>query len=75
MNWYSICSKVFGFDKIFKLMQEIFIPLSAKFFTIMGMTGFDCKISRIISMSSHEIDLVKRDFTTINGEDNYALAA
>jgi len=26
-------------------------------------------------MSSHEIDLVKRDFTTINGEDNYALAA
>ncbi|GEM_PF-5620243 len=41
----------------------------------MGMTGFDCKINWIISMSSHEIDLVKRDFKAINGEDNYALAA
>ena len=41
----------------------------------MGMTGFDSKISRIISMSSHEIVLVKIDFTFLNGENNYALAA
>jgi len=41
----------------------------------MGMTGFDSKVSYVISMSSHEIVLVNHDFTFLNGENNYALAA
>ena len=51
------------------------ITINKFVYFIKGMTGFDSKISRIISMSSHEIALVKIDFTFLNGENNYALAA
>ena len=49
--------------------------MQTTFIKILGMTGFDSKISRNTSMPSREMELVKLDFNTINGEDNYALAA
>jgi len=42
---------------------------------IEGTTGFDSKDSEFVSISSYEITLVKPNFTFLNGEDNYALAA
>jgi len=44
-------------------------------FDILGTTGFDSKDSEFVSISSYEITLVKPNFTFLNGEDNYALAA
>lgn len=43
--------------------------------SLKGLTGFDSKDSRKVSMSCNEYQHVKRLFKTIIGENNYALAA
>lgn len=44
-------------------------------YLIKGPTGFDSEVYLMVSMSRNEIDTRKRLFQTLNGEDNYALAA
>jgi len=41
----------------------------------MGSTGFDSEINWTVSTSRNDIDTRKRLGQTLNGENNYALAA
>ena len=40
-----------------------------------GTTGFDCKVSEIVSIPRTEMTTRKNYFNHLNGENNYALAA
>ena len=44
-------------------------------FEILGSIGFDSEFYRLVSTSSNEIESRKMLFQTLNGENNYALAA
>ena len=41
----------------------------------MGSTGFDSEINETVSTSCNDIETRKRLGQTLNGENNYALAA
>ncbi len=41
----------------------------------MGLTGFDRKCNRLVSVSRVETPLVNQGFQILIGENNYALAA
>jgi len=45
------------------------------FFEKMGSTGFDSELNLMVSMSCNDIDTRKRLGQTLNGDNNYALAA
>ena len=46
-----------------------------KIFDILGTTGFDSKVSEIVSIPRTEMKTRKTYFNNINGENNFALAA
>ena len=75
----NICSKILELIRITNCIFYTFavhISKHSKYFIdILGTTGFDSKDSRLVSISSYEITLVKPNFNFLNGEDNYALAA
>jgi len=64
----SNCIFLYFCRRIFSLKRKYF-------FDILGTTGFDSKDSKLVSIPSYEITLVKPNFNFLNGEDNYALAA
>ena len=46
-----------------------------KVFDILGSTGFDSEMNETVSTSCNDIETRKRLGQTLNGENNYALAA
>ena len=70
---YCAATKILGFRINYKDFTNF--ALLKKVFNILGSTGFDSEMNEMVSTSCNDIETRKRLGQTLNGENNYALAA